>query len=239
MSQVEQQKPEKKDKIIWMFEQYPPHVLRKIDEMIECDVPKRQVCKTVGEMLEKSNIKDHPSEHLVKKYLKYRIKFIEQQRQQQKIIPAAGGPAKVDTLNVEIHQQMHVLQNNPQLDVSNRRLILESVLTMCYTRMQEIERMQVANYSVSQETTILRYISEIRSLTETLLKVSGELQDNNQKIVINIVEQNVNSMVRAFLNIIMKYLPDKKDAIQKELKDELSRAVKNTTIVDAEFTAAK
>jgi hypothetical protein len=134
---------------------------------------------------------------------------------------------QIEQVTKEITIDMQRLES-PDIDITNKRILLESVLQKCYLRLQALEKTQHRRFKPSNEYNIVRYVAEIRAISETLLKLSGEMQEDTQKIVVNIVQSNIAALIKAAYNVIMKYCSHDKEAIKEELKLEMQKAAQES-----------
>jgi len=152
------------------------------------------------------------------------------------------GPLKVPstpTINVYIRERKKILKQfsentfdltsdlekigSSEIDLQDKRGLLENILKKCFDRVKKIEQRQSLKYSPASEAQVVRYITEVRSIIETLLKLSGELEENTQQIVVNIVNENLNDIMKVIYRVLMKVCPEKKEKFKEELQIELKK----------------
>jgi len=94
--------------------------------------------------------------------------------------------------------------------------ILNKLILIALNRIQLIEQIS----SFSKEDLIPRYLGEIRQVIELLCKLSGEIEDTN--IVVNIVNSEVEGIMKAIKQTCIEIIPDKMIDFAKSLKKNLN-----------------
>jgi len=111
------------------------------------------------------------------------------------------------------------------LTVMSRKQILENLINRCNDRLNKLEELDIVESSAALEHCIVGYVTEIRRNIETLLKLSGELKDDD-KVVVNIVEGELGKFFKAVAETVKEVYGSKginifKEKLKKRLKGKL------------------
>lgn len=151
-----------------------------------------------------------PSQSTIERYIKF---YLEKQ---SKEIPDNN------LLVTEVQKDINEIQNlvnNPDPKIS-KRAILEGVIQKSIDRISEIERTQKGRVSPGFESCITRYLTVLREVTETLARYEGEMPTDNS-VIVNIVDNNVQTLLRIVHKVVQELAPDKVKDFQKRLKEEI------------------
>lgn len=106
----------------------------------------------------------------------------------------------------------------------NKEQVLESLIEKCNDRMERLEtflsRSDQSDLGAKYESILLKYITELRSIIETLAKLSGELKEE-QSLIINVVKQETSLIFQLFNDVIREMVPDKFDVIKDKLDEKI------------------
>lgn len=109
---------------------------------------------------------------------------------------------------------------NPDLLKIDKRQILEGVIRKAIDRIQEVERIQKGRSTASNESSIAKYLGVLKDAIETLAKYEGEMPADDA-VIVNIVDTNVQTLLRIFHKVIQELAPEKTKEFQSRLKEEL------------------
>lgn len=119
--------------------------------------------------------------------------------------------------------------SSPDLSFDDKKKLLELLIRKSVVRIQTIERWQIASLSPQLEGVLIRYLSEIRALIETLAKLNNELQPD-QSVIINIIDSKVQPILQAFHRVLSIIAPDKIEEAKLLLKEEIRKLIPTLTI---------
>lgn len=111
---------------------------------------------------------------------------------------------------------------NSETDITNKKDLLERLIKKCIQRMQSIETVQeMEGVTASLEAVIGHYLREIHSMVQTQLKLSGELAEESNVHIMEIVNQNMYKLVQLFFMVVTNVAPEKVEIIKQKFYEEL------------------
>lgn len=134
----------------------------------------------------------------------------------------------IDTINKDISTVKQVTNDNSSSKI-DKRLILEGVIRKAVDRISSVELFQKGRTSPNLESNIARYLSVLKDAVETLAKYEGEMPSDDA-VIVNIVDNNVQSLLRIFHKLILELTPDKAPEFQARLKQEIEQLKRQVTI---------
>ena len=101
--------------------------------------------------------------------------------------------------------------------IETKKEILEGLVTSCKQRLAIITERQSNIPDKGWESLYKSYISEVRTLVETLAKLSGELTEE-KSIIVNVVQEELPRFFKLVLDILKDICPEKVEAFRAEFK---------------------
>ncbi len=107
-------------------------------------------------------------------------------------------------------------------DITNKKELLERLIRKCIQRMKHVEAIQeMEGSTASLEAVVGHYLREMHSIVQTQLKLSGELQEESNAHVKEMISANVYRLIQLFFVVVMNVAPDKADAIKEKFYEEI------------------
>ena len=118
-------------------------------------------------------------------------------------------------------QHASILDSNT--DISNKKDVLEKLIRKCIQRMHQVESVQeMEGMTASLETVVGHYIREMHNLITTQLKLSGELQEENNEAITKMVNQNLYQLMVLMFDCIKEVQPEAVGPIKKRFQEKLA-----------------
>lgn len=191
----------------------PPKVQEDINALIEEGWRSRHIKSTIDERHGNKGLK-LPSMGSLARYI---ISYLDEKSLHD------TGKKKEQELVYGLDEDMTKLQeitNNPDSLKIDKRQVLEGVIRKAIDRIQEVERIQKGRSNASHESSIAKYLGVLKDAIETLAKYEGEMPADDA-IIVNIVDTNVQTLLRIFHKIIQELAPEKTKEFQTRLKEEI------------------
>jgi hypothetical protein len=191
----------------------PPEVRTEIDSLIE---------KDCSGLFIYSSLKDKYGQAVqvptVPTLLRY-IKYYRLQRGsiQKQIIDERltynfeGGLQEVESVLVQISQN-----KEPSF---NKTRLLEGLAAKCIQRISELE-ISTIKRDFRVENAIARYISEVKSIIETVTRLSGDTQKDEQ-VFIQLIRNESKGVLELVREIVLEIAPEKYELFKDKLKKRL------------------
>lgn len=156
---------------------------------------------------------------------KYILLFHEDKKpeEKQELVKIENEIKDLDNYATEIEKTLSRV-TDPKIPISDKKFILDLLLKKCIQRVQSLEKFQKMSFSSNFESVIIRYFTEIRTLIETMAKLSNELSSENN-VIVNIIDDRIQPVFQAFYNIILEIAPDRIEYVKIRLREELNRAI--------------
>ena len=107
-------------------------------------------------------------------------------------------------------------------DISNKKELLERLIKKCIQRMKHIEALQeMEGTTAGLEAVVGNYTREIHSLVQTQLKLSGELAEEDNAHLAEMVNNNLYKLMQIFFSVVMRVAPEKVEDIKEMFYEEL------------------
>lgn len=107
-------------------------------------------------------------------------------------------------------------------DITNKKDLLERLIKKCIERMKHVERLQeMEGTTASLEAVVGHYLREIHGLVQTQLKLSGELAEESNAKLMEVVNQNLYKLVQLIFVSINTIAPEKSDALKQDIFKKL------------------
>lgn len=121
-----------------------------------------------------------------------------------------------------INEKSKSIYQDLTLSVENKKVLLENLIQLCEKRINAIRILQENDPTSSYEQVLAGYIREVRSVTETLIKLRNELKNEGEKeiemYIGNKLASVLRSTVQAYTSVHGK---DKLDLFRVALKLKL------------------
>lgn len=194
---------------------FPKNIVKDINDKIdegwrECEIKKYlrgNYSKQIDPIPDKTTIKFYVDHYLEEKKLKDQPK--------QNLLQSLKTDASLTSMEADF------ARNDP----SKKREILEGLIFKCNYRMEKLEEfLKISDFDDNRakyEIIILKYIGELRTIIETLAKLSGELKEE-QTVVVNVVKQEMSLVFQVFSDVIKEIVPAKLEEVKKRLDQKLS-----------------
>ena len=196
----------------------PKNLLREINIMIDRnDVGSRTILKVLKDRYQ--GPLELPSVVTIQAYLDWR------KRERTKAPAGTNGDS---TEIQEINQQLEELggdEESERFSAVAKKDALGKLIDKCYKRIEDLTTISPENMSASEERVVVTYITEIRKIIETLLKLSGELQADD-KVIVHLIDQKVGQYFQVISRTIQEiYGTDKLLEFKERLKQNLTETV--------------
>lgn len=149
----------------------------------------------------------------------------------KKKISAASGvviePTRTEVAIVEKSEVANVAQAHRDLlnngtDITNKKELLEKLIRKCIQRMKHIESIQeMEGTTASLEAVVGHYLREIHNMVQTQLKLSGELAEESNAHVTEMINANLYKLTQLFFVVVMNEAPEKVEQIKARFYEEL------------------
>lgn len=107
-------------------------------------------------------------------------------------------------------------------DISNKKELLERLIKKCIQRMKHVETLQeMEGTTASLEAVVGHYLREIHGLVQTQLKLSGELAEESNAKLMEVVNQNLYRLVQVIFTSINTIAPEKADHLKQDIFKKL------------------
>lgn len=117
-------------------------------------------------------------------------------------------------------ERVAILDTNT--DISNKKDLLERLIKKCIQRMKHIEALQeMEGTTAGLEAVVGNYTREIHSLVQTQLKLSGELAEEDNAHLAEMVNSNLYKLTQMFFSVVMRIAPEKVEDIKEMFYEEL------------------
>jgi hypothetical protein len=102
----------------------------------------------------------------------------------------------------------------------DKTLVLEDLIQKCNARIARLESEQKKVLKANNEAIIVRYVTEIRNIIETLAKITGEVREN-EKVVVQVVQGELFGLLDVIKQIVLEVCPERFDLFKEKLKVKL------------------
>lgn len=156
--------------------------------------------------------------------------YIDWFEAKQKISAAAGKviePTMTDLALVERTELVDIDKEHRAIldggtDISNKKELLERLIKKCIQRMKHVETLQeMEGTTASLEAVVGHYLREIHGLVQTQLKLSGELAEESNAKMMELVNKNLYKLVQLIFTSINTVAPEKSDALKQDIFKKL------------------
>jgi len=107
-------------------------------------------------------------------------------------------------------------------DISNKKELLERLIKKCIQRMKHIEALQeMEGTTAGLEAVVGHYLKEIHSMVQTQLKLSGELAEESNAHLTEMVNSQLYKLIQLFFMVVMRVAPDKVEEIKGKFYEEI------------------
>lgn len=111
---------------------------------------------------------------------------------------------------------------NGSTDVSNKKELLETLIRKCIQRLKHVETIQeMEGTTASLEAVMGHYLREIHNITQTQLKLSGELAEESNAHVTEMINSSLYKLTQLFFVVVMNVAPEKVEQIKEKFYEEL------------------
>ena len=123
---------------------------------------------------------------------------------------------------VEGIQKEHQSILETDMDITNKKELLERLIRKCIQRMKAVETLQeMEGTTAGLESVVNHYLAEMHKMVQTQLKLSGELAEESNKQVMDAVNKQMYSLVQLFFTTVTSVAPDRVEAIKAKFYEEL------------------
>jgi len=193
---------------------FPGDIRREIDRLIIQSDPGPYIIEKFLKKTYQGKLKI-PSAPTIAAYLQWRK---EQLAQKNEIVE--GVKQELKNANQSINE-IEVIDGE-SFSSKAKKVALGDLIDKCYKRLEDLERIDAGTLSATMESNIISYIAEIRRIIETLLKLSGELREDDQ-VVVNIIDQKIGYFFQQVAKTIKEvYGTDKFEEFRIKLKRNLN-----------------
>ncbi len=136
-------------------------------------------------------------------------------------------PTRTEMAIVEKSEVMNIAQThrdilNEHTDITNKKALLELLIKKCIKRMKHVESIQeMEGTTASLEAVVGHYLREIHNMVQTQLKLSGELAEESNAHVTEMINANLYKLTQLFFVVVMNEAPEKVEAIKARFYEEL------------------
>ena len=107
-------------------------------------------------------------------------------------------------------------------DITNKKELLERLIKKCIARMKHVETLQeMEGTTASLEAVVGHYLREIHSMVQTQLKLSGELAEESNAHIAELINAQLYKVVQLFFMVVMNEAPEKVEQIKARFYQEL------------------
>lgn len=118
-------------------------------------------------------------------------------------------------------------------DISNKKELLERLIKKCISRMKHVETLQeMEGTTASLEAVVGHYLREIHSMVQTQLKLSGELAEESNARIAELVNAQLYKMIQLFFMVVMNEAPEKVEKIKTRFYQELENQKELADVMD-------
>lgn len=111
---------------------------------------------------------------------------------------------------------------NSNTDISNKKQLLELLIRKCIERMKHVEQLQeMEGTTASLEAVLGHYVREMHNLVQTQLKLSGELAEESNEQLMDVVNQNLYRLIQTVFVSINSIAPEKADLLKQDIFKKL------------------
>jgi len=192
---------------------FPKAILKEVNTYIDNGYRATRIKKVLTDRY--TGKLEVPSNPTIKKYITW---YLENTALTPTNIVESADSALTNTKNE--------IQEANSLTGNTRQQILENLINRINVRLSKLENLSLADSSAALEHVVVSYMAEIRKTVETLLKLSGELNDDD-KIVINIIESEMGKFFKAVADVVKDVYGEEKLPI---FKDKLKRKLKQLNL---------
>jgi hypothetical protein len=136
-------------------------------------------------------------------------------------------PTRTEMAIVEKSEVLDVVKEHRNIldsttDITNKKDLLERLIRKCIQRMKHVETIQEMEGTTSSlEAVVGHYLREIHSMVQTQLKLSGELAEESNAHVKDMINTNVYKLTQLFFTVVMSVAPEKIEDIKAKFYEEL------------------
>jgi hypothetical protein len=117
-------------------------------------------------------------------------------------------------------ERIAILDGNT--DISNKKELLERLIKKCIQRMKHVESLQeMEGTTAGLEAVVGHYLKEIHAMVQTQLKLSGELAEEDNAHLAEMVNSNLYKLTQMFFSVVMRVAPEKVEDIKEMFYEEL------------------
>lgn len=108
-------------------------------------------------------------------------------------------------------------------DITNKKELLERLIRKCIQRMKHVESIQeMEGTTASLEAVVGHYLREIHNMVQTQLKLSGELAEESNAHVTEMINTQLYRLIQIVFLSINQYAPDKADLLKEDIFKKLN-----------------
>lgn len=138
------------------------------------------------------------------------------------IEPTRTELAIVEKTELQSYAAERVAILDTDTDISNKKDLLERLIKKCIQRMKHIEALQeMEGTTAGLEAVVGNYTREIHSLVQTQLKLSGELAEEDNAHLVEMVNNNLYKLIQIFFSVVARIAPEKVEDIKEMFYGEL------------------
>lgn len=224
----------KYDKLANMLYMFPNSILREINELIDTDkITSAKKLQAIVKDRYKGSL-EIPGDTAFRAYVVVRKKKKSILDKAKKALEepsedtTSNAVESLDTKTKSIYQDL-------TLSVENKKSLLESLIELCNKRINAIREIQELDPSASYEGVLSGYIREVRSITETLIKLRNELKSEGEREIEVYINSKLAGVIRSTIQAYVSvHGGDKVDlfktALKLKLKDNKLEELSSTNI---------
>lgn len=156
--------------------------------------------------------------------------YIDWYEAKKKISVATGvviEPTRTEMAITEKTEVMDIAQAHRDIlnngtDITNKKELLERLIRKCIQRMKHVETIQeMEGTTASLEAVVGHYLREIHNMVQTQLKLSGELAEESNAHVTEMINAQLYKLTQLFFVVVMNEAPEKVEQIKARFYEEL------------------
>jgi len=139
--------------------------------------------------------------------------------------PSSTEIAILEGQEVENIEKEHHIILDQTTSVEDKKKLLELLIKKCIQRIKKVESLQeVEGVTASLEAVIGSYLREVHSIVSTQLKLSGELQSEQNEVIGQLVNRNLYQLVAIIFQVITTLIPEKSEEIKNKVFEKLKES---------------
>jgi len=195
----------------------PPDVKTEIDQLIDQDSSGQAIYRSLtakyGTQLKV------PSLPTILKYVRYynsqKMGIQKQIIEERLVSQFQNGVQEIETLIAKVSQ-------GQDQATFNKVRVLEGLVAKCMLRIHSLELTQssATRPNTAVEQAIARYIAEVKSIIESIIKMSSSIQQDEQTLI-QVINVQSNKFLEVVRDIVLEVCPERYDTFRTKLESKL------------------